>query len=70
MSAVDPAINLEFNAHLLDRALGLGLVVVECPITFHARVSVSKGGNINNMRGLKVGVRMIAGIVTDWKWMA
>jgi glycosyltransferase involved in cell wall biosynthesis len=70
LPAVDPAINLEFNAHLLDRALGLGLIVVECPITFHARVGVSKGGNINNMRGLKVGVRMIMGIVTDWKWMA
>lgn len=70
LPAVDPAINLEFNAHLLDRALGLELVVVECPITFHPRVGVSKGGNINNMRGLKVGVRMIFGIVFDWRWMA
>ena len=70
LPAVDPAINLEFNAHLLDRALGLDLVVVECPITFHARVGVSKGGNINNMRGLKVGMRMITGIVFDWRGMA
>jgi glycosyltransferase involved in cell wall biosynthesis len=70
LPAVDPAINLEFNAHLLDRAMGLDLVVVECPITFHARVGVSKGGNINNMRGMKVGLRMIAGIVFDWRGMA
>lgn len=70
LPAVDPAINLEFNAHLLDRALGLGLVVVECPITFHARVGESKGGNINNLRGLKVGLRMIAGIVFDWRGLA
>ena len=70
LPALNPAINLEFNAHLLDRALGLDLVVVECPITFHPRVGVSKGGNINNMRGLKVGLRMIAGIVFDWRWMA
>lgn len=69
LPAVNPAINLEFNAHLLDRALGLDLIVVECPITFHPRVGVSKGGNINNMRGLKVGLRMIMGIVFDWRWM-
>ncbi|WP_226895847.1 glycosyltransferase [Polymorphobacter sp. PAMC 29334] len=69
LPAVDPAINLEFNAHFLDRALGLDLVVVECPITFHPRVGISKGGNINNMRGLKVGVRMIYGILFDWRWM-
>lgn len=70
LPAVDPAISLEFNAHLLDRAMGLDLVVVECPITFRARVGVSKGGNINNMRGLKVGLRMITGIVFDWRGMA
>ncbi|WP_255602583.1 glycosyltransferase [Glacieibacterium megasporae] len=70
LPALNPAINLEFNAHLLDRALGLDLVVVECPITFHPRVGVSKGGNINNLRGLKVGLRMIVGIVFDWRWMA
>ena len=70
LPAVNPAINLEFNAHLLDRALGLDLIVVECPITFHPRVGVSKGGNINNWRGLKVGLRMMAGIVLGWRWVA
>src|SRR5207302_4047780 len=32
---LSPTMNLEFNAHFLDRALGNGLMVVECPITFH-----------------------------------
>ena len=52
------AVNLEFNAHFLDTALSHGLDVVECPITFHPRVGVSKGGNVNNGRALRVGVRM------------
>jgi len=42
-------------------------VVVECPITFHRRVGVSKGGNVNNWRGFKVGMNMIRGIVFGWK---
>jgi hypothetical protein len=64
---LDPSINLEFNAHLLDRALGAGFLVVECPITFHARVGVSKGGNTDNLRALMVGCKMMLGIVLDWK---
>jgi hypothetical protein len=64
---LNPAINLEFNAHFLDTALQRDLVLVECPITFHARVGVSKGGNVNNWRGLQVGLRMIAGIVLGWR---
>ncbi|TAJ68411.1 MAG: glycosyltransferase [Phenylobacterium sp.] len=64
---VNPAINLEFNAHFLDTALQRDLVLVECPITFHARVGVSKGGNVNNWRGFQVGLRMIAGIVLGWR---
>lgn len=65
---LDASINLEFNAYLLDTALGMGLRVVECPITFHPRVGVSKGGNTNDARALKVGVRMIFGIVFGWRW--
>jgi glycosyltransferase involved in cell wall biosynthesis len=64
---VNPAINLEFNAHFLDRALRQKLRIVECPITFHNRVGVSKGGNVSDLRALKVGVRMILGIVLGWK---
>jgi len=64
---VNPAINLEFNAHFLDTALNRSLVLVECPITFHSRVGVSKGGNVSNWRGLQVGLRMIAGIVLGWR---
>ena len=67
MPHLDPGINLEFNAYLLDRALEHGLSVVECPVTFHPRVGESKGGNINNLRALKVGLKMIVGITTDWR---
>jgi glycosyltransferase involved in cell wall biosynthesis len=64
---LNPSVNLEFNAHFLDTALAEGQVLVECPITFHKRVGISKGGNINDLRGLKVGLSMIRGIVFGWK---
>lgn len=67
---LDPAVNLEFNAHFLDTALEHGQVLLECPITFHERVGFSKGGNINNWRGLTVGARMIMGLVFGWKRLA
>lgn len=44
--------------HLYDinqaivRYRATGLTVVECPVTFHPRVGASKGGNVNNWRGL------------------
>ena len=58
------------GAHFLDTALRRGFTLVECPITFHQRVGVSKGGNVNNLRGLKVGVRMMFGMVFGWKLVA
>lgn len=64
---LNPAVNLEFNAHLLDTALANELVLLECPITFHPRIGVSKGGNVNNMRGFVVGMRMIFGMLSNWK---
>lgn len=64
---VNPAINLEFNAHFLDMALGNGFTLVECPITFHPRIGVSKGGNVNDWRGLSVGLSMIRGMTFGWK---
>lgn len=67
---LNPAVNLEFNAHFLDVTLENGLVLLECPITFHARVGVSKGGNVNNWRGFTVGARMIFGLLTGWKRFA
>jgi glycosyltransferase involved in cell wall biosynthesis len=70
LPALRPSINLEFNAHLLDTALRERLLLVECPITFHPRVGESKGGNVNNARALKVGFRMMLGIITDWKVFA
>jgi hypothetical protein len=66
MPKLKPEINLEFNAHFLDTALTYGERVVECPITFHPRIGASKGGNVNNLRALRVGLRMIAGLCTDW----
>lgn len=67
LDKLNPAVNLEFNAHLLDTALGEGLVLLECPITFHPRIGLSKGGNVNNWRGLAVGSRMILGLLSNWK---
>jgi glycosyltransferase involved in cell wall biosynthesis len=67
---LNPAVNLEFNAHFLDMTLANGFVLLECPITFHARVGVSKGGNVNNWRGFTVGVRMIFGLLSGWKRFA
>jgi len=64
---LNPAVNLEFNAHFLDVALASGERLVECPITFHPRVGVSKGGNINNLRALQVGTRMILGLCFGWR---
>ena len=66
---LSPAVNLEFNAHFLDTALQNSFLTVECPITFHPRVGVSKGGNVNNRRALRVGLRMIAGLSFGWRWM-
>ena len=66
MPALKPEINLEFNAHFMDTALTIGERLVECPITFHPRVGVSKGGNVSNVRALAVGMRMIRGLFTNW----
>jgi hypothetical protein len=67
---LDPGVNLEFNAHFLDMALANGFSLVECPITFHTRVGISKGGNTSNLRALKVGCRMMIGIIFSWKWLS
>jgi hypothetical protein len=66
MPKLNPAVNLEFNAHFLDTALGMPIQIVECPVTFHARVGRSKGGNASNRRAFAVGMRMIRGIVFGW----
>jgi hypothetical protein len=66
---LDASINLEFNAYFLDVALATGLFLIECPITFHPRVGMSKGGNVNNLRALKVGCRMVLGIVGGWRFV-
>jgi len=67
---LDPTLNLEFNAYFLDQALSHDLAVVECPITFHRRTGTSKGGNVNDWRALKVGLRMSVGIVLGWRFVS
>lgn len=62
---LDSAVNLEFNAHFLDSALGHGFRVVECPVTFHARYGQSKGAS-SNWVAMKVGLRMVAGMLFGW----
>lgn len=64
---LDKNINLEFNPYFLDRALENKFKVIECPITFHKRIGVSKGGNVSNTVALKLGLRMIRGILVDWR---
>ena len=63
---LNPGVNLEFNAHFLDMALHSGVEIVECPVTFFDRVGVSKGGNVDNRRALKVGLSMISGLLFGW----
>lgn len=65
---LNPGVNLEFNAHILDTTLAEGMILLECPITFHPRVGLSKGGNVNNWRGLQVGLRMIVGLLSNWRY--
>lgn len=64
---LDSNINLEFNAYFLDMALRNRISLVECPITFHKRVGLSKGGNTDNLKAMRVGLRMIMGILFSWK---
>lgn len=67
LPVLDPKINLEFNAYFLDTVLAEGYSVVECPVTFHPRVGISKGGNISNKRAMRVGLRMMMGILFGWR---
>lgn len=64
---LDNTVNLEFNPYFLDMALTKDLKIVECPITFYPRVGESKGGNQNNFIAFKLGLRMIYGILFNWK---
>lgn len=63
---LDNNINLEFNPYFIDTALINNISIVECPVTFHPRVGVSKGGNVNNLVALKLGLKMIRGILFKW----
>ena len=67
MPKLNSNINLEFNAYFLDAALQHDLSLLECPVTFHARLGKSKGGNVNDRRALIVGLRMIRGLIFGWR---
>ncbi len=64
---LDPRVNLEFNAHFMDTVLARRLIMVECPVTFHPRIGVSKGGNANGWKAFAVGLRMILGLTFGWR---
>lgn len=64
---LDPKVNLEFNPYFLDNALQSDLRLIEVPITFHKRIGESKGGNIDNLVALRLGLKMIREIVFGWK---
>jgi glycosyltransferase involved in cell wall biosynthesis len=63
---LDKTVNLEFNPYFLDMAIQNNFTVIECPITFHKRIGLSKGGNVNNNVALKLGLRMIGKIILGW----
>ena len=67
MPKLDPSVNLPFNAHFMDMALANETSLIECPITFHPRVGVSKGGNTNNKRAMAVGFGMMRGVTFGWE---
>lgn len=60
-------INLEFNPYFLETCLVNKLSIIECPITFYPRVGESKGGNKSNFIALKLGIKMIQGIIFGWR---
>lgn len=64
----NPNVNLEFNAHFLDRCLRNNIRLVEVPITFRKRIGASKGGNTSNIKALRVGLRMLLGIASNWQF--
>ena len=64
---LNPKVNLEFNPYFLDMALENELRILEVPISFHKRIGESKGGNVDNLVALRLGLRMIRGIVSGWR---
>ena len=59
-------VNLEFNAHFIETCVEYGHTVVEIPITFYPRVGLSKGASASVWSALKIGIRMILGILFGW----
>lgn len=59
-------INLEFNAHFIETCVEYGHSLVEIPITFYPRIGISKGASSSVWAALKIGTRMIWGILFGW----
>ncbi|MDA1044458.1 MAG: glycosyltransferase family 2 protein, partial [Verrucomicrobia bacterium] len=70
LGTLDPRVNLEFNPYFLDMAIQKGMRILEVPVSFHPRVGTSKGGNVSNWIATKLGIRMILGLLFDWKGIA
>ena len=60
-------INLDFNPYFLEKCIQNDLGIIECPINFHPRVGLSKGGNKSNFHAFKLGATMIFRIIFGWK---
>jgi glycosyltransferase involved in cell wall biosynthesis len=63
---LNPNVNLMFNAYFLEIAVKNNLIIIECPITFHKRVGISKGAS-TNFASAKIGLKMIFGIIFSWR---
>ncbi|MGV6802096.1 MAG: glycosyltransferase [bacterium] len=66
LPVLDRDVNLPFNAHFMDIALANDFSLIECPITFHPRIGLSKGGNTDNIRAMHVGLNMVRGVTLGW----
>ena len=59
-------VNLEFNAHFIETCVTYRHPVLEIPITFYPRVGLSKGASASLWSAMKIGIRMIFGILFGW----
>jgi hypothetical protein len=64
---LDVSVNLAFNPYFMETAISKGYKLVEVPITFHQRIGESKGGNVSDVIALKLGLKMMFGIIFGWK---
>ena len=56
----------EFSPYMIDVALENNLKVIEIPVTFRERVGESKAIGRNKFKGIKLGLKMLKGILFYW----